>query len=117
VDFAGNESGPATADATSAVADLPPTPELSIACHPNPFNPLTSISYAVPQAGRVTVEICDARGVRVTTLLDGEVRAAGNYRQEWNGRGDSGRPVPSGVYFAHVRQDGAARTVKITLVR
>ncbi len=117
VDFAGNESGPAAADATSAVADPPPTPELSIACHPNPFNPLTSISYAVPRMGVVAVEICDARGARVATLLDGEVRAAGNYRQDWNGRGDCGRPVPSGIYFAHVRQDGAARTVKITLVR
>lgn len=117
VDFAGNESGPAAADAAAGVGDLPTTAELSIACHPNPFNPLTSIGYTVPRSGLVTVEICDARGARVATLLDGGQRAAGTYRQDWNGRADSGLPVPSGIYFAHVRQDGATRTVKITLMR
>lgn len=117
VDFAGNESGPAVADAASTVGDLPPTPELSIACHPNPFNPRTSVSYAVPRNGVVTVEICDARGARVATLVDSAARAAGTYRQDWDGRADSGLPVPSGIYFAHIRQDGAAKTVKITLMR
>jgi hypothetical protein len=117
VDFAGNESGPAEAHPASGGGDLPPAPELSIACHPNPFNPMTSIRYTVPRAGLVTVEICDARGRRVATLVDGDERSVGTYRQDWDGRADSGLPSPSGTYFASVRQEGAAQTVKVTLVR
>ena len=59
---------------------------------PNPFNPATTIRYAVPLESRVKLEIFNAIGQRVATLVDGE-RSAGSYEAEWKGI------VTSGIYF------------------
>lgn len=117
VDFAGNESPPTPVDSLSGAGEPPSAFALSVACHPNPFNPMTTVRYTVPHAGVVTVEICDSRGARVAFLVNGQERAAGSYRQVWDGRADTGVPVPSGVYFARIRQDGVIRTLKMSLVK
>ena len=59
---------------------------------PNPFNPATIIRYSIPLKSRVKLEIFNAIGQRVATLVDGE-RNAGNYEAEWKGA------VTSGIYF------------------
>jgi flagellar hook assembly protein FlgD len=85
--------------------------------YPNPFNPATTLRYTVPLAGIVSVTIHDARGARIATLVDHERRVAGSYSMEWNGRGDGGTPVSSGVYFARVEHNGATRTKKMVLLK
>ena len=59
---------------------------------PNPFNPATIIRYSIPLESRVKLEIFNAIGQRVATLVDGE-RNAGNYEAEWKDA------VTSGIYF------------------
>lgn len=84
---------------------------------PNPFNPSTTIAFEVPFAARAGVEIYDAAGSRVRTLVDG-ARAAGSHRVEWDGRDDAGRPAASGVYFARLSVNGAiVDTRKLTLLK
>ena len=83
---------------------------------PNPFNPRTVISYELATGGRVTLQVFDAAGRLVTTLVDGE-RGAGPHRAAWNGTDDSGREVGTGVYFYRLRQAGEIRTRKMTLIR
>ena len=67
---------------------------------PNPFNPSTTISYAV--SGKVPVglklEIFNLRGQMVKLLAD-KVQPPGEYRVSWDGKNARGREVPSGVYF------------------
>jgi hypothetical protein len=70
--------------------------------YPNPANPTATISYAVPVDSRVTVEIFDIQGRKVTTLLD-EFVPAGYHNIVWNGRAASGKAVATGVYFCRVQ--------------
>ncbi|HMB69667.1 MAG TPA: FG-GAP-like repeat-containing protein [bacterium] len=74
---------------------------------PNPFRTGTTLRFALPVAGPVTVRVFDAAGRRVRTLADG-ARGRGEHAVTWNGRDDRGRPVASGVYWYEVRS-GAAR--------
>lgn len=86
------------------------------AAWPNPSLGSTSISYALSRAGHARLELFDASGRRVAVLVD-EVQAAGPQRAQWNGRDARGAAVKSGAYFARLRFAGAARQVKVLLVR
>jgi len=90
--------------------------ELFVGNHPNPFNPATTVTFAVPREGLVTIEIFDARGERVRTLLD-EVRSAGIDQLTWFGRDDDGREVSTGLYFARIRADADTAFRKMLLLR
>jgi len=69
---------------------------------PNPFNPTTSISFAVPARSRVTLRIYDVAGRHVKTLLDDDVDG-GVRNVVWDGRDERGNRVGSGVYFYEMR--------------
>jgi len=84
--------------------------------HPNPFNPATTIAFALPAAGRVEVGVYDAQGRLIRTLWRGEL-PAGRNALAWDGRDDLGRAVASGAYLARVRAGGTVATAKMTLAR
>jgi hypothetical protein len=83
---------------------------------PNPFNPVTSIRYAVPSRGRVELSVYDVAGRRVATLVDGEVDG-GYHDAVWNGTTDSGEGVATGIYFARLSAFGEERTQKMILLK
>lgn len=70
--------------------------------YPNPFNPSTQISYALPEAGKVSLMIYDVLGREIANLVNG-FQQAGHYTLAWNSTENSGVPVSSGVYFARLR--------------
>lgn len=85
---------------------------------PNPFNPRTALVVDVPAGGdRVTLEIVDTRGRLVRRLLDGADLAAGRVPVVWDGTGDDGRSVPSGVYHFRLTSRTASAVQKGVLVR
>jgi len=84
--------------------------------HPNPFNPTTSISYTLPQPGRVTLHIHNILGQTVRTLVD-EIRSAGRHEVLWDGRTASGEEVGSGVYFYSLRAGDVVLTRKMVLMK
>ena len=101
---------------TGTVADNVPT---ELALHhnfPNPFNPLTHISYSLPTDGVVDLRVYDMLG-REVALLDRQQRRPGRYQVVWNGRTDSGHPVPSGVYFARLTIPGGSKSIKMVLLK
>jgi hypothetical protein len=65
---------------------------------PNPFNPVTTIRYAVAKPGDVAIRIYNVRGELVATVASG-FRAAGWHEATWDGTTRRGK-APSGVYFA-----------------
>jgi len=65
---------------------------------PNPFNPATTIRFAVKEPATVKLLIFNLRGELVRTLADGEL-SRGLYEKRWNGRDNAGRAVASGLYF------------------
>lgn len=83
---------------------------------PNPFNPRTEVRFTLARDAEVTVDIVDARGLRVRTLRPGTL-AAGTHGLTWDGTDRDGRGVATGVYLAVVRAAGQREQVKLTLVR
>ncbi len=83
---------------------------------PNPFNPMTVISYTVHKSGPLSVKIYDVRGQVVKTLVDGHA-SAGDASITWSGNDDRGGKVPSGTYFCRVQGAGQQTTMKMTLMK
>lgn len=87
------------------------------AVFPNPFTTLCHFELSMPSAGRVKVIVYDYLGRQIVQLRDEEY-GAGNYLIEWNGRDESGREAPPGIYIAVLWQDGraisSAKVVKIS---
>lgn len=69
--------------------------------HPNPFNPSTHITFALPTRSFVRLQVYTVLGQEVATLINGD-RAAGYYNIPWNGRDRFGSKVSSGVYFYRI---------------
>jgi hypothetical protein len=88
----------------------------SVRAHPNPFNPRTTIEYAVPHAGRVRLAIVDLRGRCVRTLVDG-TQPAGRRSAVWAGRDDVGRRLPTGVYLAVLETAAGRNAAKVSMVK
>ncbi len=87
------------------------------AAAPNPFNPRTVIRYDLPQPARVDLRIYDLAGRLVRTLVNGETLAAGSHEAAWNGRDDSGRPLPAGTYICRLKVPALVATERLTLVK
>ncbi|MBC8424532.1 hypothetical protein H8E07_10445 [bacterium] len=85
-------------------------------CRPNPFNPRTTLAFDLHRPGRVSLDIHDAAGRRVARLVD-EPMPVGSHVVEWNGRGDDGRAVPSGVYFARLVAETVVETRRMLLLK
>lgn len=83
---------------------------------PNPFNPETTIRYAVSQRGAVAIDIFNVNGARVKTLVE-RAHDPGSYSIRWNGTDDSGRHVASGVYFYQLRTPGFTDSKKLILLK
>lgn len=87
--------------------------------YPNPFNPSTVIGYQLSVAGDVKLEVYNALGEKVITLVH-EHRGAGSHRVQWDGRDPSGSRVPSGTYFYRLEVNGGKtfrQTRKMLLVK
>ncbi len=83
---------------------------------PNPFNPIATIKFAIPEAGDVQLAVFDLRGRMVRELVAGH-REAGRFQTVWDGRDDMGRSVASGLYFAHLKDHSGQRTTKMVLAK
>ena len=84
--------------------------------YPNPFNPFTRISYSVPVAGNIRINIYNVLGQRIRTLLNVE-HIPGNYESEWNGLDFDRKQVASGVYFYEMKSDQFVARKKMLFLR
>jgi len=103
------------AGGVTAVGDLPQVVALETN-YPNPFNPQTTIRFAVPRTGDVRLDVFDLRGRLVTTLVDEQMQA-GRHEAVWTGKDTSGRQVASGTYVYRLTADGQTLTHKMLLVK
>ena len=97
----------------TAVGTPVPVSGRTITATPNPFNPVTTLSFATARAGLVSAKIFDATGRLVRVLANGTFEA-GPHSLRWDGVMENGRTAPSGVYFFKLHSpdgDGAKRLV------
>ena len=89
--------------------------------YPNPFNPATIIPYELAATSQVRLDVFNALGQRMATLVDGE-QGAGVYQVRWDGTDESGRAVAAGVYLYRMTvastssADGTSQTGRMVLV-
>jgi len=100
----------------SAVAELPRGIVALRQNVPNPFNPLTQISFELAQGGQTRLVVYDVAGYQVRSLLDASL-AAGPHSFNWNGADDAGRQVGAGVYLYRLRSGAIDEVRRMTLVR
>ena len=85
--------------------------------YPNPFNPETTIRYDLGSDAIVSLTIYNIAGQVVRKLVDGESLAAGQYQAVWDGRGESGARVASGMYFYLLHAGDYVAKRKMVLLR
>jgi hypothetical protein len=78
---------------------------------PNPFNPSTTIRYALPEAAQVRLEVFTVAGQRVAVLASGEQRAG------WHTASFDGSALASGVYIYRLQAGGFVQTRKLMLIK
>jgi hypothetical protein len=83
---------------------------------PNPFNPATTIRYTMAERSNVTINVYDASGRLVRTLVDG-ARDAGAHDVMWDGRDNNNSPVTSGVYFYRLTTGTHSESKKMVLLK
>jgi hypothetical protein len=112
----GSKQVPSSRSQAAAHARVEPTTRL-LPNSPNPFNPSTTIGYQLARDSHVRVDVFDARGAHIRTLVDGR-EDAGAHRVAWNGTDGRESPLASGVYFYRLTVDGrAVATRKMALLK
>lgn len=84
---------------------------ISLATSPNPFNPVTTISFTLPMDSIVQIEVYNLNGQKIDTLID-EKLSAGKHTVNWNGS-----HYASGLYFCRLRAGNMITTSKMCLVK
>jgi hypothetical protein len=79
--------------------------------YPNPFNPSTHINFSLPKISYVEIVVYDAIGVKITELVNQELRP-GSYSVDWKGSN-----FPSGVNFYRIRTENFTTTRKMVLIK
>jgi hypothetical protein len=83
---------------------------------PNPFNPETTISYAIKAPGRVELTIYNALGQQVRHLVN-EHQEIGRYSINWDGRNDQGNLVSGGVYLYRIKANDFVKSRKMLFLK
>ena len=84
--------------------------------YPNPFNPSTNITFALPEAGEITLAIYNLRGQLVRTLVSGAL-TAGRHQVVWDSTTDKGIQVASGIYVYRLKAKNFVADKKLVLLK
>ena len=84
--------------------------------YPNPFNPETTIKYALPQASDVKLVVYNSIGQVVRTLVN-ERQSIGRYAFTWDATNDRGQAVSSGIYLYRLQAGEFAQVRKMLLLK
>ena len=94
-----------------AASAMMPATAMLLGNYPNPFNPLTTISFSLPAAGAVDLAIFNVNGREVAHLVDGW-REAGSQEVTFDASG-----LASGVYFCKLAANGQSAMTKLILTK
>ena len=84
--------------------------------YPNPFNPVTTLRYDLPEQANVNIIIYDLLGREVRTLVN-TTQDAGFKSVIWDATNDYGKPVSAGVYLYQIQAGEFVQTKKMVLLK
>jgi len=84
--------------------------------YPNPFNPTTTISFGLPQAENVTLNIYNSAGQLIRTLTRAQY-SAGTHNITWDATDYSGVRVANGIYIYELRANNFVQQRKMLLMK
>ena len=84
--------------------------------YPNPFNPVTTLRYDIPENSHVTITIYDMLGRQVKTLIN-QTQDAGYKSLIWDATNDYGKPVSAGIYLYQIQAGEYISTKKMVLLK
>lgn len=83
---------------------------------PNPCREFTIINYQLPKPASTVLRIYDMSGRLVRTLVDDE-KEPGSHTVTWDGKGENGLPVATGVYFCRLSAGELSAMKKLVVLR
>ncbi|HLQ67657.1 MAG TPA: putative Ig domain-containing protein [Candidatus Limnocylindrales bacterium] len=89
---------------------------MNVIAKPNPLNPSTDLSFRISRAGSVRVDLFDASGRLVRTMM-AQTLQAGRHSVPWNGTNDRGGHVASGAYFFRIQAPDGMQVQRVTVVK
>jgi hypothetical protein len=102
--------------AFSENTDVPIVKTELLGNYPNPFNPVTEISYQIAKDAPVCLEIYNVKGQKIVTLVN-EYQTKGNYSILWNGIDTQNKKVASGMYLYRLNAGSYSKTNKMILLK
>ena len=104
-------------ESTSVIgSDLPLEVTMLYGNYPNPFNPVTTISFRLKSSSFVSLNIYNIRGQKIKSVVS-EYMKSGEHRFEWNGKDDDGNSVSSGIYLYRLRTDDYSEVKRMVLMK
>lgn len=99
--------------------DTPDLPyKYGIQNYPNPFNPSTEISFVLPKASPVELNIYNLKGQKIRTLISGETLGKDKlHTVVWDGKDSNGQPASSGIYLYKLLTQDKVYSKKMLLVK
>ena len=85
-------------------------------CYPNPFNPITTLRYDLPEHSYVNVTVYDMLGREIRTLVN-TTQDAGFKSVIWDATNNYGKPVSTGVYLYKIQAGDFVQTKKMVLLK
>lgn len=85
--------------------------------YPNPFNPSTTISFDLSYPQNISLVIYNILGKEIARLINNKYYSSGSYRIMWDGKENSGRNAPSGIYFYRLLTDKQSLTKSMILLK
>ena len=83
---------------------------------PNPFNPVTTLCYDLPEDAMVNITIYDMMGRVVSNLVSSQ-QNAGYKSIQWNATNNEGQPVSAGLYLYTIQAGNFRQTKKMVLLK
>ena len=84
--------------------------------HPNPFNPVTTLRYDLPQDAMVNIIIYDLMGKSIKSLVNSN-QSAGYHSIQWNSINNEGQQVSAGLYLYTIQAGEFRQTKKMVLLK
>ena len=83
---------------------------------PNPFNPVTTITYTIPEDSYIQLDVFSVNG-KMIKHLENSFKLQGNYSVSWDGKDMIGKSVGSGIYIAKLSTQKEIISHKMLLLK